>query len=230
MRHLILFDIDGTLVAGGPAKDAFHHALLEVYGTAGDIDRHDFAGKTDPQIARELLAGAGVTDAAIDAGLPALFRCYLTELERRLVAAPVVVLPGVPALLDALRGVGDVALGLLTGNVAGGADLKLGSARLREHFDIGSFGSDAEVRDDLPPVALARAAQRWAVEFEPVRVWVVGDTPRDVGCARAHGLRSLGVATGRHPGDVLATAGADHVVDTLVETAAVVELLTSDLP
>lgn len=230
MRHLILFDIDGTLVAGGPAKQAFHVALLEVFGTAGAIDAHDFSGKTDPQIARELLRGVGLSDAEIDTGLPALFERYLTELRRRLGPDPMRVLPGVPELLDALRTAGDVALGLLTGNVEGGADLKLGSARLREHFAIGSFGSDSEARDDLPPVALARAAQRWAVDFEPVRVWVVGDTPRDVGCARAHGLRSLGVATGRHTGAELGAAGADQVVDSLGPTDAIVDLLTRALP
>lgn len=230
MNHLILFDIDGTLVAGGPAKGAFHHALLEVYGTAGDVDGLDFSGKTDPQIARELLSGAGLADEAIDAGLPDLFACYLGELEHRLGDDPVRVLPGVPELLDALSGAGDVALGLLTGNIAGGADLKLGSARLRERFDVGSFGSDSEVRDELPPVALERAAGHWSVDFDPGRVWIVGDTPRDVGCARAHGLRSLAVATGRFSGEGLATTGADHVVDSLGSTGAIVDLLTRAVP
>lgn len=226
MRHLILFDIDGTLIAGGPAKDAFHHALLEVFGTAGDIDGLDFSGKTDPQIARELLGGAGMANAAIDEKLPAFFDCYLGEFERRIADDPVRVLPGVPDLLDALDGVGDVALGLLTGNIAGGADIKLGSARLRERFDVGSFGSDSEVRDELPPVALERAASHWSVSFEPARVWIVGDTPRDVGCARAHGLRSLAVATGNFSSEELGTTGADHVVDSLHSTERIVELLT----
>lgn len=230
MRTLILFDIDGTLVAGGPAREAFHHALLDVFGTAGDIDQSDFSGKTDPQIARELLHGAGLAHDRIDAGLPSLFARYVAELERRLGSHPMRVLPGVRELLDALGDPGDVALGLVTGNVAAGADLKLGSARLREHFAIGGYGSDSEVRDDLPPVALSRAARRWAVEFEPHRVWVVGDTPRDVGCARAHGLRSLAVATGRYSGDELAAAGAEQVVESLGPTDAIVELLTGPLP
>lgn len=225
MNHLVLFDIDGTLVAGGPAKDAFHLALLETFGTAGDIGGHDFSGKTDPQIARELLEGAGVAPKVVDEGLPALFRAYLRELEARLPDDPVTVLPGVPRLLDALAAAGDVALGLLTGNIAGGADLKLGSARLRERFRVGSFGSDAEVRDDLPPVALERAREHWAVEFDTERVWIVGDTPRDVGCARAHGLRALAVATGRFEAAALRATGADRVVDDLGDTGAIVELL-----
>lgn len=230
MRHLILFDIDGTLVAGGPAKGAFHHALLEVFGTAGDIEGLDFSGKTDPQIARELLGGAGLADEAIDEKLPALFDCYLGELESRIGDDPVRVLPGVPDLLDALSEAGDVALGLLTGNIAGGADLKLASARLRERFEVGSFGSDSEVRDELPPVALERAVSHWEVDFDPGRVWIVGDTPRDVGCARAHGLRALAVATGRFTSDELAATGADHVVDSFGSTGRIVELLTRTLP
>jgi phosphoglycolate phosphatase-like HAD superfamily hydrolase len=227
MQHLVLFDIDGTLLRGGPAKDAFHLALLEAFGTAGDIDGHDFSGKTDPQIARELLAGAGLGHDEIDRGLPILFSAYLRELEARLPDVPVEVLPGIPRLIEALMASGDVALGLVTGNIARGADLKLDSARLRGPFHVGGFGSDSEVRDDLPPVALERARSRWAVEFSAERVWIVGDTPRDVGCARAHGLRSLAVATGHFTSGALREAGAERVMETLDDTDAVVEVLRS---
>lgn len=227
MRHLVLFDIDGTLVSGGPAKDAFHLALLEVFGTAGDIDEHDFSGKTDPQIARELLSGAGLESEEVDRGLPALFGTYLRELEARLPDDPVTVLPGVRPLLAGLAHVGDVALGLVTGNISRGADLKLGSAQLRSPFRVGSYGSDREVRNDLPPVAVERARIEWSVEFAPDCTWIVGDTPRDVGCAQAHGLRTLAVATGRFGVDQLRDAGAERVLDSLEDTAAVLEILTA---
>ena len=227
MRHLVLFDIDGTLVSGGPAKDAFHLALLEVFGTAGDIEGSDFSGKTDPQIARELLSGAGLESQDVDRGLPALFGVYLRELEARLPADPVTVLPGVRPLLSALADVGDVALGLVTGNISGGADLKLGSARLRSPFRVGSFGSDREVRNDLPPVAMERARAEWSVEFDRARTWIVGDTPRDVGCAQAHGLRTLAVATGGFGMDQLREAGAERVLESLEDTTAVLSILTA---
>lgn len=228
MKHLLLFDIDGTLVAGGPAKDAFHLGLLEVFGTAGDIDGHDFSGKTDPQIARELLVGAGVAHERIDRGLPDLFRIYLRELKDRLPANPVAVLPGVRRLLAALAEFEDVALGLVTGNIAGGADLKLGSAGLRAPFLVGGFGSDHEVRNELPPVAVQRARREWAVDFDAGRTWIVGDTPRDVQCAQAHGLRTLAVATGRFTAAELESTGAEIVLDSFEETEAVVEMLTED--
>ena len=225
MRRLLLFDIDGTLVWGGPAKDVFHGAMVETFGTAGDIEVHSFAGKTDPQIARELLRGAGLEDEAIDEGLPDLWRRYLQGLEEGLVERPMDVLPGVPELLEALARLDDVGLALLTGNIVDGARLKLGSAGLYHHFTTGSYGSDAESRDDLPDVALRRAREAWGVAFPVDEVVVVGDTPRDVQCGRSAGTRTMGVATGHHDVVALREAGADHVLDHFEDTGAVVELL-----
>lgn len=225
MKRLLLFDIDGTLVWGGPAKEAFHRALLDTYGTAGDIEGHSFSGKTDPQIARELLRGAGMDDPDIDRGLPRLWEAYLAGLADGLEARPMEVLPGVPPLLEALAREGEVALALLTGNIADGARLKLGSAGLDHHFSTGSYGSDAENRDDLPAVALRRARDAWGVAFPADEVIVVGDTPRDVQCGRAAGVRILAVATGHHDVGRLQEAGADWVVEDFGDTRAVVELL-----
>ena len=117
MRRIILFDIDGTLVRGGPAKYAFVDAIRETFGTPGDFERVSFAGKTDPQIARELLVGEGISRQTIDEGLHDLFSRYLAYLEARLPEDPVAVLPGVRDLLDALGHFEDVGIGLLTGNI-----------------------------------------------------------------------------------------------------------------
>jgi phosphoglycolate phosphatase len=226
LRRLLLFDIDGTLVLGGPAKDAFRVALMETFGTAGAIEVHSFAGKTDPQIARELLQGAGVTDADIDAGFPRLWARYLSYLEERLPANPVRVLPGVRPLLEALGERTDVGLALLTGNIAPGAELKLASAGLWRHFRTGSFGSDHEERDELPSIALRRAREAWGVSLSPRDAVVVGDTPRDVQCGRKIGMHTLGVATGHHTVSDLETAGAERVLADLSDTAGVLALLT----
>lgn len=230
MHTLLLFDIDGTLVSGGPAKQAFHIALLEAFGMAGEIEVHDFSGKTDPQIARELLSGAGLSHPEIDARLSHVFDRYLTELEARLPAEPVRILPGVELLLEALTEKAhgeEVALGLVTGNVARGADLKLRSAGLREPFVVGGLGSDSEERNDLPRIALDRARDHWGTEFAAEHVWVIGDTPRDVTCAQAHGLRSLAVATGNFTQQQLAHTGADVVLADLVDTQRVVQQLVA---
>lgn len=225
MRRLLLFDIDGTLVAGGPAKDAFQVAMIAAFGTTGPIQSHPFAGKTDPQIARELLVRAGVTDAEVDRGLPTLYQRYLVELERRLPERPVSVLPGVQALVSALVEVEDVALGLVTGNIAGGARLKLRGPGLDHHFEIGAYGSDSEERNELPGVALARARERWGIDFDAENVVVIGDTPRDVECGQAHGLTTVAVATGSYRTHELEAAGAHHVLPDLSDTIGVRELL-----
>ena len=225
VKRLLLFDIDGTLVRGGPAKKAFELAMETTFGTAGPIDEHDFSGKTDPQIARELLRLAGFEDNAVDAGLGLLWSRYLKELESRLAELPMTLLPGVRSLLDHLSARSDVALGLLTGNIAEGARLKLDSVGLTEFFPIGGYGSDSEVREELTPFALRRASSLWGRSFSPPSVVVVGDTPRDVSCGKHSGTRTVAVATGRYGVERLAEAGADRVLENLDDLAQSVQAL-----
>jgi phosphoglycolate phosphatase-like HAD superfamily hydrolase len=214
---LILFDIDGTLVTGRAARAAFEVALREAYGTAGPIEHHDFSGKTDPQIARELLTAAGLADERVDAGLATLWERYLAELERRIPREPYQVLPGVGELLNALAASGEAALGLVTGNVLGGARLKLGSVGLFGRFAVGGYGSDHEVRNHLPRIAIDRARDAWGIDFDRADVWIVGDTPLDVACGRHEGVRTLAVETGRHRAAELAACGADAVLPDLTD-------------
>lgn len=218
MTRLVLFDIDGTLLSGGPARDAFLVALVEVFGTAGPIDRWEFSGKTDPQIARELLAEAGIGRGRVERRLPALWGRYLEELEARLPACPTRALPGVADLLARLDGEPGVAAALLTGNLAGGARLKLESAGLGHRFPVGAFGSDHPARNELPAIAVGRAEAHWGRRFAAREVVVVGDTPRDVACGRAHGARTVAVATGHFGVAALEGTGADVVLGSLRET------------
>lgn len=229
MSRLLLFDIDGTILnTGGAAKRAFHRALLEVYGTAGPIEDHDFAGKTDPQIARELLRRAGVAESRIDDGLPTLFAAYVAELRLEIESphyAPIVH-PGVPELLDALEAHrADPLLGLLTGNVAEGAELKVGSVGLRGRFRLGAYGSDSEHRAELPRLAVERARALTGRSYRGREVVVIGDTPHDVTCGRSIGVLAVGVATGSHTAEELAAAGAHLVLENLADTAGVVDAL-----
>ncbi|MCY3706342.1 MAG: HAD hydrolase-like protein [Gammaproteobacteria bacterium] len=237
MKRLILFDIDGTLVWGGPAKEAFTVALARVFGATPPVNltldrvvelapKVVFAGRTDPQIARELLRRAGLDDGRIDEGLSRLWTLYPRELERRLPAKPVTALAGVPELLAALGDREDVAMGLVTGNIREGARLKLGSAGLAaEAFPAGGFGCDRESRNHLPAVAVGRAEQVWGVRFPPESVVVVGDTPLDVECGRHFGARTVAVATGHFGAAELKATGADHVAPDLTRTREVVDVL-----
>ena len=225
MPTLILFDIDGTLVRGGPAKVAFHTAMLETFGTAGAIESHEFSGKTDPQIVRELLTDAGLGNAAVDAGLTELWDRYVGELEARIGDNPMRLLPGVARLIEALDAEPDVALGLVTGNIIQGARVKLGSVGLAERLTVGGYGSDHEIREHLPAIALERAFEAWGIRFSAESAVIVGDTHRDVECGKHEGMRTVAVATGRIPRERLERTGADAVFDDLSDIASVMEAL-----
>ncbi|MEZ4416262.1 MAG: haloacid dehalogenase-like hydrolase [Gemmatimonadota bacterium] len=217
MRTLVLFDIDGTLVRGGPAKDAFRNALLRVYGTTGPIETHSFAGKTDPQIARELMVGAGIDEQDVDRGLPSLWEDYLDGLEAGLIGRPMDLLAGARELVARLSQDPEVALGLVTGNVERGAFLKLRSVALDTHFTVGGYGSDHEHRNELPAIAVERARRQWGRAFGPDAVVVVGDTPRDVECGRWFGARTVAVSTGNFTAEELASSGADAVLESFAD-------------
>ncbi|HSJ24194.1 MAG TPA: HAD hydrolase-like protein [Longimicrobiales bacterium] len=229
MKRLVLFDIDGTLLTARSApRRAFTRAMLDVYGTTGPIDSHRFDGKTDPQIARELLTLAGFDNAVISAGLEALWQAYVNGLRQEL-AAPdhaTHVFPGIRTLLTALESMPDDAvLGLLTGNIRAGADLKLRSASLDYSFRVGAFGSDCERRDGLPPVAVARARDLVGVTFHRDEVVIIGDTPSDVTCGQALGVRAIAVATGGYSAEELDQAGAHTVFTDLTATDRVLDAI-----
>lgn len=227
---LLLFDIDGTLTWGGPAKEAFQLGLETVFGTSGPIEDHDFSGKTDPQIARELMSRAGIPPEDFEAGIAALWDAYLTELERRIADAPVRVLPGAADLVRTLHVRGEVCLGLVTGNLQRGALLKLGSVGLADFFPVGGFGSDHEHRDALPPVALRRAGLHWGREFAGRDAVIIGDTPRDIACGRAVGATTVAVATGRFDAETLRSFEPDVLLSDLSDTEGVLRTLSELIP
>ena len=223
--RVVLFDIDGTLIRGdGAAKRSFEASLVAVFGTAGDTSI-PFDGKTDPQIARELMRAAGFDDAVIDAGIDAVVAGYLARLRAEVARGTgrFETLPGVAALLDALAGREGVVLGLVTGNVAPGAAVKLDAAGIdRSRFRVGAYGSDAEHRPELPDIARRRAEVIIGVPVAGADVIVIGDTPADIACARPIGARSVGVASGRYGVDALAAHDAAIVLPDFRDTDAAV--------
>lgn len=201
---LLLFDIDGTLVSRATAahRHALHEALRRVHGVdaAALGDPIAPAGRTDGEIARLLLLAAGVSAQRIDAGADAV-REACCRAYARLCPADLsdTVLPGIPQLLQWLAAREDIRLSLLTGNYEPVARLKLARAGVGRWFPAGqgAFGSDSEDRTMLPAIARRRAGRRgrpWRRED----TLVIGDTPRDIACARADGVRCAAVATGPH--------------------------------
>jgi phosphoglycolate phosphatase-like HAD superfamily hydrolase len=231
--RVVLWDIDGTLVhTAGVGAEAFVTAVETLWGVAAGHGV-SLAGKTDLQIGREILTVLALADdddsnGEAGARLPRL----IAETERLVAAGQDRIrtngriLSGVRELLAALAADPGTVQTLLTGNTAANAASKLGAFGLAEqlNLDLGAYGSDDADRNLLVGVALARIEARHG-PVDRRRVWVIGDTPLDAACARAGGVRCLLVASGFAPRAALEAAGADHVVDDLTDTNAVLTLL-----
>ena len=224
---LVCFDIDGTLIStDGAGRRAIHQALLDELGTAGPIDTYRFDGRTDGEIVRDLgrMAGLAVDDAMVERVLARYLGNLEEELRRDGHATHVY--PGVREILDVLEVRDDIILALLTGNVAGGAALKLRSAGLHfERFIIGAYGSDHHVRAELPAVAKQRALDILGHDLPGHDIVIIGDTPADMQCGRAVGARGIGVATARFSVEQLMAAGAYAAFADLADTDLVLRTI-----
>lgn len=221
---LILFDIDGTLLSSdGAGRRAMEWALQVHFGTTGE-PAYRYDGKTDRQIVREQLQDVGVTEAQIDARLPALEATYIERLALELSAPSTRVTrcAGVVELLDALGRRADHVVGLLTGNIAEGATAKLVAAGIDPlQFRVTACGSDHEVRAELPAIAQARAREWLNLDLRGEALIIVGDTPSDIACGRPIGARAIAVATGHYTVDDLARHDPAFVFADLSDTSAV---------
>jgi phosphoglycolate phosphatase len=226
LHRLILFDVDGTLLStDGRAGAALGAAIGETFGTAGPIEHFSFAGKTDPQIVFELLAAAGIARDEAEPRLGDVFDRYCDHLRRVLSPSNTHALAGVQPLLDELARRREIAVGLLTGNIHRGAEIKLAAAGLAGRFEVGAFGSDEEDRNRLVAVARARAKRRWGEEFLGTRTVVVGDAEADIRCARAGGANAVAVASGITPRERLAALAPDVLLDSLASPLALSALI-----
>jgi phosphoglycolate phosphatase len=218
---LLLFDLDGTLLTtGGAGMRAMRQAVERLYGRQFNWDGIETAGRLDPLIFADAAQRNGFDDAAQRHDL--FHDAYAQGLAGELADenCDVRVMPGVHGLLDMLRHraatESDVLLGMLTGNYADTAALKLAAADIDpQWFTLTAFGDEGPNRPALVRLAMDRYEQRFSAAVDPRRVIVIGDTPHDVSCAHAHGCVAFAVATGRHSVEQLDAAGADHVVADL---------------
>ena len=227
MARLVLWDIDGTLVdSAGLGRDAFLEAFERVTGSQPDR-LVAFAGRTDMEIALDLLQTAGIDHS----------ERLLGDVERALAAAMAErahlvrergrPMPGVRAALERLGAENGVTQSLLTGNIEPNAEVKLAAFGLNELVDmeIGAYGSDHRDRPELVAVARRKALDLRGEDFKPQEVVLVGDTPLDVAAALEGGARAVGVATGPFDQDDLRRSGADAVLPDLVDLDSVLEAL-----
>lgn len=227
MSKLVLFDIDGTLVlTGGAGMRAMDRALEAVLGMRAAMTGVPLAGRTDWSILQDAIRPAG--HELDDRLLKEIRDEYVKALGEEILKpghGPKAVMPGIRELLDALHARPDVFLGLLTGNFAEGARIKLEYFDLWRYFRCGAYGDDAADRNALVPVALERAAECGLNGVPADRIFVVGDTPNDVACAHAAGARAVAVATGSYTVDQLRETGASDVFRDLSDARAFLTLL-----
>jgi phosphoglycolate phosphatase-like HAD superfamily hydrolase len=217
-KKLLLFDIDGTLLtSGGAGERALRLGFRDRFGIDDNLATVEIAGRTDSGIARQMLAAHGLPATAEN--LTKFFDGYLHYLALELPVQKGALLPGMLPLLEALRQREDIVLALLTGNLERGAELKLTHYGVWHYFQFGAFADDHHDRNALGPFARARASERHGVEFPPERIFVLGDTPHDISCARAIGARAIAIATGKFSVDELSA----HAPDFLLRDASDVD-------
>lgn len=228
MNHrLLLFDIDGTLLdTGGAGGSALLDAAEEVLDVKReDLPPLDLAGATDGAVIRKIFTDAG---HLLDEDKAEAYRLsYLRHLKYRLHHEDSLgkLLPGVISLLSRLADDDRFFIGLLTGNLRHGANLKLERFGISHYFRDGGFGEDGEHRNLLGPVAVTRMEKASSRSFRSEQVIVIGDTPKDIACAHAMSARCLAVATGKFDRASLLPHQAWALLDDLSEVDRVMELL-----
>jgi phosphoglycolate phosphatase len=227
---ILLFDIDGTLIRAvrrPEYRSLIRDMLLDLFGTCGRISEVDFGGRTDLSIYREALECEGISMEVIRQRLPAV-EARMVEILEGLAATGEVfrLCAGVRELLDGISLEEKFFASLLTGNVEKLAEAKLRVVGLHQYFrGCGAFGSDAENRDHLPEIAAQRVRQHFGRHIEPEQFVIIGDTPRDIACARYFGAKVIAVATGAHTLAQLKSFAPDALLEDMGDTSAMLQLL-----
>ena len=220
---LTLFDIDGTLVMGARCHyQAFVESIRKFYGFEEDISGINYAGKTDPQILREVLKLGGFTEEEIEASFKNCLKYMVQYYIKNVYKENIRALIGVNDLLNELQK-DKTLLGLVTGNLKPIAYAKLGKVGLDDYFSFGGFGSDSSVRSNLVKKALYLARNEYG--YDGGNIYVIGDTPRDVQAAQVYNLKTIAVATGSYSVEELEKCGADFVFKDLSDKHHFLEIL-----
>ena len=215
MVKLVLFDIDGTLVHTGHAgTQAFAKTFATEFKLHHGTEKIKFSGRTDVSLVREFFRIHDLPETPEH--FAQFFERYVFWLDQILARSHTQICPGVWELIHALRALPrPPVLGLLTGNIRLGAEIKLRHFNLWDQFEFGGFADDHEERDHIAAAALTRGRRVLGKNLQPSEVVVIGDTPLDIKCGRAIGAKVLAVATGGWRYDELVPHGADWLVEDL---------------
>ncbi len=226
MNSLLLWDIDGTLVnADGAGRRAMLQAMKDCFAVEASFDGFEIAGCTDRQLLEWLLPRHNVENSENH-----IRKCgarYIERLKTEMGLGRIHTYDGVESFLQTAARRPNIFQGLLTGNLSEAARVKLDCFDLNHYFDFGAFGEDSSDRNALGPIALERARRVHNHDFEtqPSRVYVIGDTTRDISCGKAIGASTIAVATGFHSREKLAACHPTLLLDDFTQTAEVFALL-----
>lgn len=198
---VLLFDVDGTLVTTcGAGRRAIERAFELRHGTK-EVVNFSFGGMTDKAIVRDALTALGqrfANEAEQEREIDNMLRFYLEVLVDEVARTRIRIHEGMVRAMDMADARPEVALGLGTGNIRKGAEIKLGCVGIFHRFSFGGFGDDSIDRPTLLMAGARRGAHKLGLPIEDCRIVVIGDTPRDVSAAKAIGAESIAVATGMH--------------------------------
>jgi phosphoglycolate phosphatase len=223
-KRLLLFDIDGTLVStGGAGVRALKLVIEKRYGVQDDLHDVEIAGRTDSGIAASILKKYGASETNGNVG--DFLDEYVGFLEQTISTTDGQILPGMSEILNQMKARPDRVLGLLTGNVKRGAELKLQHYGLWDFFEFGAFADDHHDRNQLGEFARARAQEKHGHDFDSAQIDVIGDTGHDVACGKAFGARTVAIATGSWSREQLAAHKPDFLFDDLANVGEVMRVL-----
>jgi phosphoglycolate phosphatase len=223
-KRLLLFDIDGTLIStGGAGVCALKLVIEKRYGVHDDLHDVEIAGRTDSGIAASILKKYGASET--NGNVADFLDEYVGFLEQTISTTDGQILPGMSEILNRMKARPDRVLGLLTGNVKRGAELKLQHYGLWDFFEFGAFADDHHDRNQLGEFARTRAQEKHGHDFDSAQIDVIGDTGHDVACGKAFGARTVAIATGSWSREQLAAHKPDFLFDDLANVGEVMRVL-----
>ena len=223
---VLLFDIDGTLIlTGGAGLRAMNKAFEKIFGIRDGLANLSLAGRTDTSIIREALTRHDLPHD--ERTIEKFKQTYYAFLQDE-IAAPLDgkrIMPGVMPLLRELSRRENIYLGLLTGNWEKSGRLKLAYFGLNDYFPFGAFADDSPLRDELLPFAIERFTRQYGLKPDPADVYVIGDTPSDIQCARPHGAKAVAIGASIYSVEQLKAHQPDFLFENLANTDEVLKVL-----